>query len=428
MTSMTMRSAGVAALFIAAAALPACAQTVERRVDSAPAGNVTFHFAARSGVCGDGRTYLRAEGDMWYGSFNDMVRAMPCEQGPVRVLMVRDGRELLRIQTFAGPVAADPNATSLGAVPAAEAAAYLLRIASTVDGRPGRDALLPAMLADSTSLTRDLLALARDGQRAREIRRSALSWVVRRRTERGGLPMDELVRTLTTIARDDGENRNVRDQALSSLGQLESSQGLDALVAMTQDASESWLARRAIEVMASGGDPRARQHLRTAAERTELTEEARVAAINGIAGSYATSRDAEFLRGLFRRVNTDRLRDATMNGVASIGGRESRDWILAIARDTSAPIRQRQRAVQLADRLGMTAADLTRMYDAIEDGEVRATIISQLASLGSRAASDKLIAIARTDPMVSHRRRAIQALGRFDDPRVKEFLREMVGR
>jgi len=43
-------------------------------------------------------------------------------------------------------------------------------------------------------------------------------------------------------------------------------------------------------------------------------------------------------------------------------------------------------------------------------------------------AQDKLVSIAKSDPLVSNRRRAIQALGRFDDPRVKEALRELVGK
>jgi HEAT repeat protein len=313
-------------------------------------------------------------------------------------------------------------------VPATDAAAWLLGIASRIDGRPGREAIMPAALADSALVTRELLAIARNTDRSRELRRSALSWVVWRRGERGELSADEVSRTLVTIARDETEVRTVRDQALSSLARLESASSLDALVAMTTGTTEAWLARRAVEMMANSGDPRAHDHLRSAAERSDLTEEARVAAINGLAGSYATSRDAEYLRGLYARVSSDRLREAIISGIATIGGKASRDWIVGIARDPNAPIQQRKRAITMADRLGLSAADLGSMYDAIEDGEVRATLIQQLASNGTRIAQDKLVSIAKNDPLVSNRRRAIQALGRFDDPRVKEALRELVGK
>ncbi len=426
----TMRAAGWAGVLamLVVAALPACAQTVEHRVNGAPTGNVTFHFAARANVCGDGQNYLRSDYGSWYGSNYDMSRTLSCDAGPVRVLLVRDGRDLLRIQTFAGPLATDPNATDLGAVPAAEAASYLLGLAKSVDGRPGRDALLPAMLADSTLVTRDLLAIAKDAQRTREVRRSALSYLVRRRGDRGELSADEVSRALTTIARDESETRTVRDQAMGSLARVESGEGLTAMVAMTEDASDSWMARRAVELLANSGDPRARPYLRTAAERTELTEEARVAAIGGIAGEYATSKDGEFLRGLYVRLNSDRLREAALSGVANIGGADSRQWIMGIARDSSQDIRQRRRAVELSDRIGVTASDLSRMYDAVGNDEVRSSIIGELAQLGTGAASDKLIAIAKNDASVSNRRRAIQALGRFDDPKVREALREIVGR
>jgi HEAT repeat protein len=425
MTTMLRASAGFALL--AAVAGPACAQTVERRVSAAPEGNVTFHFASRADVCGDGQTYLRTE-NSWMGSFNNGVAAQPCQRGPVRVVLIRDGRDVLRIETFAGPVAEEPGATNLGAVPAADAASYLLGIAARVDGRPGRDAIMPAALADSALVTRDLLAIARNTDRAREVRRSALSWVVRRRGERGELSAEEVSRTLVTIARDENETRTVRDQALSSLSRLEAGSSLDALVAMTTSTTESWLVRRAIQLIASSGDPRARQHLRAAAERTDLPEQARDAAIDGLAGSYATSRDAEYLRGLYDRVNTDRLRGSIMTGVASIGGAASRDWIVGIAKSPNATVAERRRAIQQADRLGMTAADLAALYDGMEEGDVRSTIISALASNGTRVATDKLISIARLDPLLANRRRAIQALGKFDDPRIKEALRDLIGR
>src|SRR5687768_17760411 len=423
---MTRLFRATAALALITAAGSVGAQTVERRVAGAPDGNVTFSFASRADVCGDGRNFIRAD-DMWMGSFNDGVRAQACERGPIRVLLTRDGRDIIRITTFAGPVAEEPGATNLGTVPAADAAAWLLGIASRVDGRPGREAIMPAALADSALVTRELLAIARNVDRSRELRRSALSWVVRRRGERGELSGEEVSRTLVAIARDENEVRTVRDQALSSLARLESGASLDALVAMTTGTTEAWLARRAIESMASSGDPRAREHLRSAAENSNLNEEARAAAINGLAGSYATSRDAEYLRTLYTRVTSNRLRDAIVNGVATIGGKASRDWVVGIARDPNAPIQQRKRSIAMAEKLGLSATELVSLYDTIEDNEVRATLISQLATNGTKVAQDKLLSIAKSDALLANRRRAIQALGRFDDPRVKEALKDLVG-
>ena len=88
MTNLTRATAGLTLLVAVAGS--SSAQTVERRVAGAPDGNVTFHFASRADVCGDGRTYIRAD-DMWMGSVNDGVRSMECQRGPIRVLLTRDG-------------------------------------------------------------------------------------------------------------------------------------------------------------------------------------------------------------------------------------------------------------------------------------------------------------------------------------------------
>ena len=53
-------------------------------------------------------------------------------------------------------------------------------------------------------------------------------------------------------------------------------------------------------------------------------------------------------------------------------------------------------------------------------------LIGAYGQLGTRAATDKLLAIARTDTDYSLRRRAIQLLGRSDDPRVRDALKGMV--
>src|SRR3970040_480553 len=99
MTNLYRAKIGLSLLVCAAGSVGA--QTLERRVAGAPDGNVTFNFASRADVCGDGRSYIRAD-DMWMGSFNDGVRAMACERGPIRVLLIRDGKEVLRISTYAG--------------------------------------------------------------------------------------------------------------------------------------------------------------------------------------------------------------------------------------------------------------------------------------------------------------------------------------
>src|SRR5690348_15292050 len=122
---------GRAALILTAVmtAGPMQGQTLESRVARASGDVVQFHFAARAGVCGDGRGMLRIDGGYWstsYGNFSDMTT---CTAGPVRAVIAKDGGEVIRIQTVAGPLTPVADATDLGAVSGNEAAKYFLDLA-----------------------------------------------------------------------------------------------------------------------------------------------------------------------------------------------------------------------------------------------------------------------------------------------------------
>src|SRR5437870_9199224 len=156
---------------LAATALVAVAGTASHaqlasRVNSAPDGRVQFTFAARPGICGNGRTYIQTGPNSYsgtfYGNFNDGVRAEPCVAGPVRVVIDRADKLPLSVQAYVGP--ADTSlrgVTDLGHVRAQDAADYLLSLATKVDGRAGRDAIFPAILADSANTAPALVTIAR---------------------------------------------------------------------------------------------------------------------------------------------------------------------------------------------------------------------------------------------------------------------------
>ena len=171
---MTANSRLVAVAAVVLVPAAAGAQGLAGRIASAPDGPVQFTYAARPGVCGNGRTYYSINGSMWFGSMNDNVlRSDPCQPGPVRVVLGRAGKDVVDVNVYVGPAQTTPGAADLGTVSAKDAADYLLSLAARVDGRPGRDAITPAMLADSAIVTPQLLAIAKDQNRARETRTSA---------------------------------------------------------------------------------------------------------------------------------------------------------------------------------------------------------------------------------------------------------------
>jgi HEAT repeat protein len=420
-----MAAAGVIATLWTASA---CAQGLAGRVDGAARQNVEFHFSARAGICGDGRTYIRTDTDSWYGTINDATRSQPCETGPVRVVVVRSEREAIRLETFAGTLNADSSAANLGRVPATEAASYLMTLARSAEGRVGRDALFAATLADSARIAADLLEIARDQNRSRDMRRSALGWLTRRRATSDGLPTDELVRVLAGFARNETEQNAFRQSAVGHLARLDRGEGIPTLIEMSRGTNDLWLAKYAAESMGRSGDPRARRAVRALAENADTPAEVRVAAISGLMGEYASIEDAAALQRIYPQVTNDRTRDAILSGVASLGAVSGREFLLSIVRDEDHPSRQRRRAASLLERAGVPVREVVQVYDRVSDGEVRNALIDVLAQAGTREATTKLIAIAREDTQVSARRRAISALGRFDDPVVKSALRDIVSK
>lgn len=338
-------------VFVVSAA-PLAGQALERRVAAAPEGNVQFHFAARKGVCGNGTTTLRVEdgGGYSYFSGNDFNRDQ-CAEGPVRVVVARIGKEIVRIETHAGPLVSEAGAgVDLGSVAAAEASKWLLGLAGSLEGRPARDALLPAMIADSSVVTPSLAALVRDAERSRDLRRSALSWLSRRREEASGIGAAAATRLLEEIVRNRSENESLRSAALSSLASMDRGEGVTTLIAFSRE-SDSWLARQAFASLTRSGDPRARQFTREAVRRSDLTDDLRVLAIQGLGGDYATGADYRLLRELYPSLSTDRERDALINALGNAGGRENVSWLLAIAESPTESVARRRRVVSMLGRL-----------------------------------------------------------------------------
>ena len=401
---------------------PASAQSLADRVARAPEGPVTFEYATRAGVCGDGQSYVRVEpgtGAAFYGSF-DGFESLPCVHGPARVRIDRAGADVVGLRVFVGPPAPVPG-TDLGAVPAREAAAYLFQLASRAEGVVARDAIMPAVIADSTTDGSALLALAQDRSRSRETRGDAMRWLAR-----GDDANPQAIRALVAVASDDSDNRAVRQQALSALGRFTAGAGVPALLRLASDTAHAWIARTALSVVAESGDPRARDYLRATVRAAALPDEVLAAAVRGFGLRYATATDIAVIRQNWPGFTGERTRSAALASVAAFGGSENAQWLLSVAGDMGTTAAVRRRALEGAVQAGVGTAPLSQLYDRTTDSDTKSAIIAALSEIGDRAATDKLLAIARGDQSVQARRRAISALGRTGDPHARDALAGIV--
>src|SRR5262249_16371953 len=168
---------------VVAFSAPLAAQDLAKRVTSSD-GLVNVIYPSRPSVCGDRRSFMgnvlgtdrMYSGDVvWRG--HDSERWRVCVHGPARVAAtVLDG-EVTRLRVFVGPGPTPaPDARTISASPV-EAVAWLSGLASRGSSRVGSDAVMPIVLADAPDPWPFLLRLARDDDRPRNVRQSALFWL-----------------------------------------------------------------------------------------------------------------------------------------------------------------------------------------------------------------------------------------------------------
>ena len=234
------RTTTLTLLALVLAGAPARGQALGDRIRAAHGARVTFQFAARPGVCGNGENLdtHHAEGDLTWD----------CHPGPLVVTLTRDdaGR-VTRLRTSVGaPPPAD--ATDLGAVTPAEASAWLLDLAGADLGKPSEAAVLPAVLARDVESWPRLARLAKDTRLQTGLRRQAVFWL-------GQEAADAVVGPLDTLLTADPD-RDVRRMALFTLSQRHDERSFQILLRIARGDRDPDLRRQAFFWLGRSEDPR----------------------------------------------------------------------------------------------------------------------------------------------------------------------------
>lgn len=163
---------------LALAAHAAGAQQLAARIAATRDGTVRFTYAARSGVCGDGRDVIRI-GDVTYVTDAEQTyrgaSMNRCDFGAVRAEILRSAGQTDRIRLHVGGQwDALAGATDLGTVAAPEAARWFLAEARRSDRREAATALEGAIVADSVVISPELDAIARATDLPRGVRGAAI--------------------------------------------------------------------------------------------------------------------------------------------------------------------------------------------------------------------------------------------------------------
>jgi HEAT repeat protein len=238
----------------------AAAQSLERRVAAAPDGTVRFSFAAKPGVYGNGRNMISWDCDKGnchnrqVDNYSDGDRDdwnMPCDSGPVRVVLTKRGANITDLRVYVGGEwRPSTTTTDLGTIGTKDAASYLLALALKDESRASEKAIFPAVLADSVTIWPDLLKIAKADHVSRKVKRSAVFWL-------GQAAGDAATRGLTDLVDDGSADHEVRETAVFALSQRPRDEGVPALIRIARQNKDPDLRRKAIFWLGQSDDPRA---------------------------------------------------------------------------------------------------------------------------------------------------------------------------
>ncbi len=225
--------------------VPLAAQTLEQRIARAPDGLVRLSFAAREGVCGNGRNIN------WGNSDNKDGWSSDCDAGPVRVALDVEGGTVRAVHAYVGGRwrEVDRQVTELGTVSSRTAGEYFLALSESgrdVNGDP----LLPAVLADSLTIWPQLIRIGKNGSVRTSVRKQAIFWL----SQEAGT---EATRGLTELAENEREDQDVRKQAVFALSQLRNNEGVPTMIRLARTDRDPAVRKQAIFWLGQSGDPRA---------------------------------------------------------------------------------------------------------------------------------------------------------------------------
>lgn len=215
--------------------------------------------------------------------------------------------------------------------------------------------------------------------------------------------------------------RSVREQAVFWLGHVHSERAAAALEEIATSSPDMELREKAIHALHEQESPRADAVLRRLAESAQTPESVREKAIFWI-GQRESRDNADFLRSLFSKTREEEVRKNIMFSLSQMRGFGNDRWLLGIALDESNSSEVRGHAVWTAGEAGIAGNELVTVYDRMSDPEVKEKLIWVMSESRDRAATDKVIEIARKDPNREMRKKALFWLGQKNDPRVKQIL------
>jgi HEAT repeat protein len=232
---------------------------------------------------------------------------------------------------------------------------------------------------------------------------------------------------LLKIVRSDPDNE-VREQAVFWLSQVPDERAVDMLEDILKNSKDEELQNKALFALSQHRSGRGSAILRDFATRAGASTELRGQAIFWL-GQRPSQENNDFLRGLYTRLTDDELKEKVLFSLSQRRGMGNEQWLMNIAVNDQEDIELRKKALFWAGQSGVGLDAIIPLYSKINDQEMKEQVIFVLSQRNnSPAAIDKLMDIAKNDKDSELRKKAIFWLGQSRDPRVQQFLLDMINR
>ncbi len=250
------------------------------------------------------------------------------------------------------------------------------------------------------------------------LRRKAVFLVSQKRTDR-------TANILMSVARSDPD-QETREQAVFWLSQVPGSTGL--LEEILKGSDNQDIKEKALFSLSQQNEPRAQQILRDFAGRENENSDLREKAIFWL-GQRRSGDNTEFLRALYSRLPNEDLKEKILFSLSQQRGAGNEQWLMNIALNPKEDIELRKKALFWAGQSGVAISELSSLYNRMNDTEMKEQIIFVLSQRQrDPAAMDKMFEIARSEKDPELRKKAIFWLGQSRDPRVQQFLIDLINK
>jgi TolA-binding protein len=237
----------------------------------------------------------------------------------------------------------------------------------------------------------------------------------------------ETAAILLAAARNDPD-AEVRANAVFWLSQVNAPEATAALDSILQYGADEELQEKAVFALSQQRGEEAARALRAHLERQGVSDNVKENIIFWL-GQKRSTENAQYLKDFYAKTTSAALKEKVLFSLSQMSLEENARWLIGVAQNEREPIEVRKNALFWAGQMKQVPfSELAGMYGRVQSREMKEQLIFVYSQRRETEAVDQLLQIARTETDPELRKNAIFWLSQSRDPRVADFLLEMINK